>query len=111
MTTETRRSGLMKGIVIGGAVGVVSSLLLAPKSGAQLRRELSNRCRSALEKTQDFAATIRDKGKKVATDVSDHTSELIEQAKDAKQQVADTLQAAKMSVQKSASEESSKHNS
>lgn len=113
METVTKRSGLMKGIVIGGAVGVVSSLLLAPKSGAKLREDLSNRCRSALEKSQDFVATIRDKSKAVASTASEQTTELIDKAKEGKQHVIDSLHATMDSiqnVQKSASEEISKRN-
>jgi gas vesicle protein len=41
MTTETSRSGFWQGILIGGAVATVSSLLYAPKAGKYLRKQLT----------------------------------------------------------------------
>ena len=48
--------GLAVGIIIGGAVGAVVALLLAPKSGKELRQDLTERSGEIYEKASDFAA-------------------------------------------------------
>ncbi len=48
--------GLAIGIIIGGAVGAAVALLLAPKSGAELRRDIAERSGEAYGKASDFAS-------------------------------------------------------
>ncbi|MDF2722466.1 MAG: ral stress protein [Paenibacillus sp.] len=95
MATETKSGGFLLGVVIGGAVGAISSLLLAPKSGAKMREELSERYQPIKEKTQELASAARDKTKEVASSVTAQASELMDKAKEGKQQVSDMIQAVK----------------
>jgi gas vesicle protein len=46
--------GFLLGAVVGGAVGAVAALLLAPKPGKELRDELSYRSKDLLEKGQNL---------------------------------------------------------
>jgi gas vesicle protein len=42
MSTETNRSGFWQGILVGGALATVSTLLYAPKAGKSLRKKIVN---------------------------------------------------------------------
>ncbi|TXK74847.1 YtxH domain-containing protein [Paenibacillus sp. N3.4] len=109
-TVGTNKSGLLLGLIIGGAVGAITSLLLAPKSGLELREDLSNTYRtlndktsqlaSAVgQKTQEVASTISEKTQDIASSVSDHAADIVDKAKESKQLVAESLQAAKDNFQ------------
>jgi len=94
-TTETGKSGLWLGMLIGGAIGAAASLLLAPKSGSALREELSNTYKSLQEKRNRLAANVKEKAQSVASSIGDHASELSDKAKEGKQIVSDALHAVK----------------
>jgi gas vesicle protein len=59
------------GAIFGGVVGGLTALLLAPKSGDKLRKDLSKKYQDVSEKTQDLFE-----------DVCDQTDDLVEKAKD-----------------------------
>ncbi|QWU18032.1 Gas vesicle protein [Paenibacillus sophorae] len=67
---------LLWGIVAGGAVGSVTALLLAPKSGKELRKDIS-----------DGAAATVDKAQELVHQASDKTVEWYGKAKDSVEQV------------------------
>jgi len=46
--------GFLIGAVIGGAVGTVAALLFAPKSGRELRREISDKTDDVVDKAQQL---------------------------------------------------------
>lgn len=84
---QKKNGGLLKGMIIGGAVGAVSALLLAPKSGIKLREDISTKYRSLNDKTQDIAKSV-----------SDHTASLLDKAKETKQQVLDSWNSTKEKI-------------
>ena len=59
------------GAFFGGIVGGLTALLLAPKSGEKMRKDLTKKYYDVSEKTQDMF-----------DDVCEQTSELVEKAKD-----------------------------
>ena len=65
------KKGTIPGILIGGAIGAVSALLLAPKSGKNLRSDLSDRYTTVAGKTAEVASTVKDKAVDVASTVKD----------------------------------------
>jgi gas vesicle protein len=71
MSSESKSSGLLLGTLIGGAVGAVSALLLAPKTGEKLREELSNKYRVINERMQQMAAAVGERSKDIATTVGE----------------------------------------
>jgi gas vesicle protein len=98
MSSETKSSGLLLGTLIGGAVGAVSALLLAPKTGEKLREDLGNKYRvinekmqqmaSAVgEKTKDFTSTAEQKKDELTTRVVNETHKLADQANQTKDNV------------------------
>ncbi|MGM0883115.1 MAG: YtxH domain-containing protein [Bacillota bacterium] len=98
MPRENAGNGVLLGTLIGGAIGVVSALLLAPKSGAKLREDLSNKIQSISQKTKDIATTVGQHTKDLAGNIKDEASELVDHAKQSNQHVMDTFSSAKEDV-------------
>ena len=107
---ETNKSGLMVGLLLGGAIGAVTSLLIAPKAGAKLRQDLWNTYQTWLDKTSQIASTLNnktdevvskmsDKTEDIVSTVSDKANDLVDTVKENKQLVADSVQAAKTTFQ------------
>lgn len=64
------------GIVVGSALGAITALLLAPKSGRELRSDISDQYHTVSEKTQKIATEIGDKTQKIASELSDKTQKI-----------------------------------
>lgn len=96
---KSHGNGLLFGLIIGGAIGAISTLLLAPKSGAEIRESLSNRYRDLADKTGELASTIGDKSQKIAHTVGAEAADLFNQAKQGTERVADKLRSAKDEVE------------
>lgn len=46
--------GLLLGTIIGGAIGAITALLFAPKSGAELRKDIAMKSQELYDKTTDY---------------------------------------------------------
>ena len=77
MAAQNKGKDLAIGAVVGGVVGAVAALLLAPKSGRELRGDIAAGCQTVSEKTQEIAKTV-----------GSHTSEWFGKMKDAATGVA-----------------------
>ncbi|SFK19017.1 YtxH domain-containing protein [Brevibacillus centrosporus] len=97
-TAENNKS-LLKGMLIGGAIGAAASLLMAPRSGSALREDLSNALGSLSEKSMGLASTLKERAQNAADTISFQASELSDKAMEGKQIVADTLQSVKEDMQ------------
>jgi gas vesicle protein len=64
------------GAVIGGVLGAVTALLLAPKSGKELRADLSEQVQTVSQKTQELASNVSVKTQEIASNVSSKTQEI-----------------------------------
>jgi gas vesicle protein len=64
------------GAVVGGLLGAVTALLLAPKAGSELRSDLSEQYQNVSEKTQKIAGDVSERTQKIAGDVSQRTQVL-----------------------------------
>jgi gas vesicle protein len=71
-----RGKDLLVGAVVGGLLGAVTALLFAPKSGRELRADISEQAHAVSEKTQHVAEQFVDKSKQVATTVGTKTQEI-----------------------------------
>lgn len=49
--------GLILGTIIGGTIGAITALLLAPKSGAELRQDIREKSVEMYDKTTDYLYT------------------------------------------------------
>lgn len=87
----TNKGGLLLGLVIGGAVGAVTSLLLAPKAGSELREDLSNTYRTFNDKTSQLASAVGQKTQDIVSTVSDKTQDIVSAVSEKTQEVASAV--------------------
>lgn len=59
--TSKKYGGLITGIVVGGAIGSVTSLLFAPKKGSETRADISDKSRELFEGSKTKAEAFLDK--------------------------------------------------
>ena len=62
------------GALVGGIVGSLTALLLAPKSGRELREDINHQAYLLKEKTEQLRDTAKEKGNELALSVKDRTS-------------------------------------
>lgn len=67
----------MWGALIGSVVGSVTALLLAPKSGKELRQDIAEGARTIGTKTQEFAGKVSEQGVTLIERVKDTVSNVI----------------------------------
>lgn len=96
---ETNKGGLWLGLMIGGAVGAITSLLIAPKAGSKLREDLMSTYRIWQDKTKELATSVSESSKALAESVSQKTEDLVDTAKESQHRVTDSIQAAKTTFQ------------
>jgi gas vesicle protein len=63
MANNMQSKDFLVGATIGGLLGTVAALLVAPKSGKKLRQDLCDFCYDVKEKTQDLTEQVSQKGK------------------------------------------------
>ncbi|WP_159065755.1 YtxH domain-containing protein [Gorillibacterium timonense] len=101
MTEEkkTGGNGFLLGAVIGAAVGAVSALLLAPKAGKELRKDISDTAHTAGAKTKELAGAAGDKAKEAAKQVKETAGDLGGKVKETAIHAAEAASAVKDNVQ------------
>jgi len=65
------------GFLIGGAVGAIAGLLLAPQSGEETRDMIAQKSSDLYDKTEDSLKEIKDKAEVVVEDIQKKGDELI----------------------------------
>ncbi|GGH88117.1 gas vesicle protein [Pullulanibacillus pueri] len=70
------------GAIIGGVVGSVTALLLAPKSGKELRDDISMQSQTVKRKGGDLAIIAKEKSSQLAKAVSEQSSNVANKVKD-----------------------------
>jgi gas vesicle protein len=65
---ENNMSGkdFLLGAVVGAALGAITALLLAPKSGKELRGDIAHQYHNVSEKTQEIAGVVKNKSLELA---------------------------------------------
>lgn len=91
--TTSHASGFVMGMLCGAAVGAAIGLLLAPKTGAEMRRTLADSAerfrRKATEtygQASDAVSDLVDKGRKMARKGRDRVDETMDDARSAFEQ-------------------------
>jgi gas vesicle protein len=79
---EETTQDLLIGGLVGGIVGAAVGLLLAPKSGEELRRDFRDTCEDLSERTQDFADDMTRRGKSFARATSSKANKWLVLAQD-----------------------------
>lgn len=82
MIENARAEGFIVGAIIGAAIAALATLLLAPKSGKDLRKDIGEGTTKTLEHTDEYLEDARKKGTKVMHDVEDTASSYFDVAGD-----------------------------
>ncbi len=64
-----RTEGFVLGAVLGAAAAAVASLLFAPKSGKELRKDISEGTSKTFENADEYFATAKKRGSEIVEDV------------------------------------------
>ena len=67
----------LAGFIVGGAVGAIAGLLLAPKSGEETRAMIAKTSSEIYDKTEDSLKEIKEKAEVVVEDLQKKGDELI----------------------------------
>lgn len=63
MSDVKYKSAIAAGIIAGSAVGIVTGLLIAPKSGKEMREDIADKTKEGLDATKDKLGDIKDTAK------------------------------------------------
>jgi gas vesicle protein len=81
--SKQRGKDWLIGAAVGSLIGSIAALLLAPKSGKELRADIANQAQRIGEKAQDVAGTLSEKTQHLAQSVGKHSSEWAGKVKEA----------------------------
>jgi gas vesicle protein len=76
MSNKVDGKDFLIGAIVGGVLGAMAALLMAPKSGRELRKDISEQYETISEKTQQIASTVGDKTQQIANTVSEKTQQI-----------------------------------
>ncbi|WP_339259532.1 YtxH domain-containing protein [Lysinibacillus sp. FSL K6-3209] len=79
------------GALVGGIVGAAAGLLLAPKSGKDLRSDVAVQAVNFKDKSADFSSTAKDKTVQLSKQIQEQSSQLVEKVKTLKSAKAPTV--------------------
>ncbi len=79
------------GTLIGGIVGATTALFLAPKSGKELRSDISDQAHLAKEKTAQLTNDVYEKGNEWVDIAKEKSTTLAKNVSDQSQQVVDKV--------------------
>ena len=68
----------LAGFIVGGAIGAITGILLAPKSGEETRAMLADSAKDAMQKADDTVKEIQSKADDVVSDLQKKGEEIKE---------------------------------
>ena len=68
----------LAGVVVGGAVGAIAGLLLAPQTGEETREMLNDATKDVAKRTNDTVKEIQEKADTIATDLQKKGDEIMD---------------------------------
>ena len=77
---EGRMEGLVVGALFGAAVAAIATLLFAPKSGKELRKDIGEGTSKTLEHADEYLDTAKKKGSKMVEDAEKSASQYLDLA-------------------------------
>lgn len=69
MANDNSGANFLVGFFVGAAMGVMGALLLAPKSGRELREELADEGRKLRDRAVDESRRVRERTEEVASEI------------------------------------------
>jgi gas vesicle protein len=92
------------GTLVGGIVGALTALFLAPKSGKELREDLNDQAYLLREKTESLRETAIEKSSEITSTVKDKTSALSKKVSEQSQGLVSKVKGIKSDVEDEQSE-------
>ena len=92
------------GTLVGGIVGALTALFLAPKSGKELRGDLNDQAYLLREKTENLRETAIEKSSEITSTVKDKTSALSKKVSEQSQGLVNKVKGIKAGVEDEQSE-------
>ncbi|WP_238357675.1 YtxH domain-containing protein [Cohnella zeiphila] len=80
---------MLKGVLVGGAVGAAAALLLAPKSGRELRQDIRDKYRQTSDKAKTLVTNATEKTKEIVSHVGQRASEVADKTQSVVRAVKD----------------------
>lgn len=93
MSSKLNGKDFFIGAVVGGVLGTITALLFAPKSGRELRADISEQYGKISGKTAELAEAVGSKTQAISRTVGQHSEELLGKAKAAAATFADEVKA------------------
>ena len=90
--TNSNSRDFVTGAIVGGLAGALAALLLAPKSGKELRGSLNEQTSSLKNKSADLASAAKEKASGLKETVSQQSSTIVSKVKDMKNKNEDPSQ-------------------
>jgi len=84
--------GTIKGAIIGGVIGAVAALLLAPKSGRELRSDICDRYSTVQDRTKQLLSDATSKTQEIAKQVGQQASDMADKTRSALTAAKDEVQ-------------------
>ena len=78
---EVNGKDFILGVLIGGIIGATTALLLAPKTGTELRGNLSTQAGQLKEKTMDLSTTAKEKTTQLSKQIQEQSGQLVDKVK------------------------------
>ena len=92
MASDNNGANFLVGFFVGAAMGVMGALLLAPKSGRELREELVDEGRKLRDRAVDEGKRVRERTEEVASDIRQRGEAAYQKGREG---LAETTEAAK----------------
>ena len=87
--SNSRHSGFIEGLLIGGLFGVTAGILLAPRAGEEIRKEIGDKAQDAYTKMQQTLRESRDaieiavaQGKDMAIETREEVMQVLDEARE-----------------------------
>lgn len=81
---EVNGKDFIIGVLIGGIIGATTALLLAPKTGSELRGNLSTQAGQIKDKTIDFSSNAKAKTTQISKQLQEQSGQLVDKVKSIK---------------------------
>jgi gas vesicle protein len=82
MFNEERNTKIfLGGLITGGLIGGLAGIIFAPKSGRELRQDISNKGNELLEDTNEFIGNAKTKASAIISDAKKSAENLLEEGR------------------------------
>lgn len=102
MRSDTKK--MVGGFLLGGMIGAVIAILYTPKSGKEMRRDISKKARQIKNDTVDLIEDTIEDVREFAIDIKKKTEDIIEHginiSEKAKKELIDALEHGQSSIEK-----------